>query len=274
MRERMGTIARWWFGRVVAAASALGACACLPDDPRDPPAELVIHAEASEATLAGFVTSDGWTVHYDVFALILGNVGLHETDACVLYSTTFGYGWLHEYTSPGPKKIGLLHGLGSCHVFFDMPSFGSETRVGPDVSDATMADFERFDRLHVRGSAERDGVVKTFDWRIEDPIEFHACLSGYGDGAGPVALSLESGGSPELRLSIRGEGLFESPSQPSMTLFDLVAAADFDGDGEIIFSDALYALPWGNEVVETDLGYIGGPSLVVTVAGGGPCLFR
>jgi hypothetical protein len=240
-------------------AIALVAVGCLPEDGRPEPGELLVVAEASEATRDGVVDFDGATYVFDRAALTLGTY-LIDSGECAGYAPIY-YDWLVDFTQPGPHKIGLLHGLGECTAGYDTYPPDAVTVFGAGA-DAALAQTMGDANLYVEGRAERDGERIGFRFRVYWSQELTPCLSREGSTA-PIVTTLRSGEKSELMLTIRFETVFEGFS------FDQLKQSDLDGDG-IVDELELNILGSGSEVLGDGL-YAPPISRVVTARDGWVC---
>jgi hypothetical protein len=214
---------------VVAASIAAGVVGCLPDDTRDPPAQILVTAVPSEATRSGFEADDGWTIRFDTVALTLGRFHAIPVDGpCTSYSATL-YAWLIDYSVADREKLALVHALGDCSLGFSTWAPDDVTELGAGAS-VDMASFMADANLWVEGMARGPGGEKTFSWRLRLGVDLAGCLVSPVEPV-PLLLALESGASHELELTIRAEGLFESLYEPGVFSSDLVVLADENGDG-------------------------------------------
>jgi hypothetical protein len=215
----------------VLLCAALGGC--LPDDVRDPPAELLVTAEPSEGTRGSFTTADGWTIRVETLALTLGRAGFVPTDdeSCEEYSFTY-YSWLVDYAAAGREKIALLHGLGTCQVRFETQSIGPLTRLGAGASIALAAEMDTANLLFV-ATATKGEIDKRLVWHLAMYTALGSCVADVGSPL-PLITPLESGQPSELGLVVRAEGLFEEPFDDEHALrADFLLDADLDDDGLI-----------------------------------------
>jgi hypothetical protein len=115
--------------------------------------------------------------------------------------------------------------------------------VGQLVGRAAVAADEYDDaaftivRTIVEGSAEKGGVVKTFAWTFDTPVEYAGC---------ETTTVVPSDGVGELQITVHADHLFYDSlvsEQPALR-FDALAAADTDADGELTMA----------ELAATDIG--------------------
>lgn len=290
------------------APAALVAAACLPGDDRPEPASLYVTVEPTASTRGGFRTIDGWEVRFERFVMAVGDVRLREPidgddeDAsatlCNDYAQTY-YEWLFDFVVAEKEKVGLAYGLGQCRVEFRRRGPSDDTVLG---AGATQEDLEAMilegpdlyveeheTTLVATGEATREGRRVRFDWRFRVEHEYERCPSL--DGTSVVNdRRLRGGGEESLELEVRGEELFRLlPHDDAPLVFDPIAAADADGDGEVLWPELAVApaepLGEGAEQGEYEppydylsdppsLGdriYVDNLTRVLRVKGGGPC---
>lgn len=233
-------------------ALAMMAAGCLPADNRPPPGSLFVDAVQSDATRDGFTTSDGWQVRFDRFVTSIGDLELDDDedgagdDSCNDYSEA-DYTRLFDFSVATPGKIAVVYGLGSCSAQFEVGSPQSNTVLGDGVSAADLETMRIEDTdawvenertaLIARGTATRAGETKSFDWVFRRSIDIEDCKTSDGDGAYSV-IQLAGEESYERTIEVRGEELFrELPTDGAPLVFDRIAEADADGDGEVTLEE-------------------------------------
>lgn len=221
--------------------------ACLPDDTRAPPGDLLVTVSADPALAAGSVSSeDGWSLAIARFLLVLGDANL-DGDDCDAYSDT-GYDRIFELTRPSPQRVSLGYGLGSCRFGFRIspPSWNTVRGEGVTPSDELLlrtpgSDAQADDvgvSVHLEGSAARQGVTKTFSWSFRRFIDYNQC---------EPALLLSANERTEVDILVSALALFRNarrePEAP--VRFEPFRAADDehgDADGSITLAE-LHASP-------------------------------
>jgi hypothetical protein len=115
--------------------------------------------------------------------------------------------------------------------------------VGQLVGRASVAAGEHDDaaftivRTTVEGSAEKGGVLKTFAWTFDTPVDYANC---------EITTEVPRDGVGELQITIHADHLFYDSlvSEQPASRFDALAAADTDADGELSMA----------ELAATDIG--------------------
>lgn len=195
--------------RVVSAArSALPcllvlACDTAPGQPQD------VELQASE--IAGFLTTDGWTIRFD--SLLVSVSEVFEGDGHHTH-VEVGPGGVFDLAGPGPHRLARVPAGAGLLTWRLGPTTAPEGTADPDQRAQLAAQGWT---LRATGTAERAGQRKTFDIGLRPDIGFACPLSRTG------------------RVRVRPAWLFHDDLQaPEARLaFDLVAAADRDGDDHI-----------------------------------------
>lgn len=224
---------------------ALGVASCLPEDPRPPPAKVFVSAEASVATREGFVTDDGWTIHFRRALAALGSVDLAGVDdrsdsSCNDYSRT-NYDWLIDFVVAKPSKIGIVYGLGTCRVQYRLrgPTDHIVLGEGATAEDAALMStraselFERPRSLLIEGIAQGEDRFIVFTFLFGRTVQSERCGE---EGAPTGVLHLESGESHEVRIEVRAEEIFRARASDDAPFLFGPFAAGIEGSGFIDFS--------------------------------------
>ncbi|HWA75016.1 MAG TPA: hypothetical protein VG937_21905 [Polyangiaceae bacterium] len=225
--------------------------ACLPDDTRAPPGQLVVTVSADPALSDGIAaTADGWSISYRRFLVVLGDVKL-DGDDCEPY-TESDYSRIFELTGASPQKVMLGYALGSCSIGFRIASPAWDTLLGTGVSEQDDAllrtpgsDAHASDggvSVHIEGTAERLGVQKTFNWSFRRFIEYVDCRLTPGDDTENGNVRLVANETKTIDILIRGGALFQNPPiEPAVSpSFEAFRAADDehgDANGEITLEE-------------------------------------
>lgn len=174
------------------------------EDP-DAPARGSLSVAVDAKVFQELVTSDGWAMRLDG-----------------VYTSVRGL-QLGNFSSASAQSFDLSA----------VPQTLGEARLA--VGRYSAAQFT-VERLQVVGSAEKDGVVKRFDWSLEDALRHEACAN---------ETVVTASGTAELRLSVDPAQLFRaSLADRHRLLFQPIAEADRNEDGEVE----------GDELWEQDVG--------------------
>lgn len=119
------------------------------------------------------------------------------------------------------------------------PSDGRGQLVGRATVPAGEHDDAAFTlvRVEIEGSAEKQGVHKSFTWTFDTQVTYADC---------ETRTQVPAGGVGELQITVHADHLFYDSlvSQEPALRFEAIAAADADGDGEVRMA----------ELAATDIG--------------------
>lgn len=217
----------------VAVLTAMTGFTACDEDPADAPAVgtvivTVYGEEYIEDHLPAEVFADGWTVTFDEFLISLGEVLITPEGTPGGYSEArFQVYDVSRDTAGAGQTVGASPMDGAAHL-------EAAYTIAPaaDAIAANGTTTEQLDRmrnaghaLFVRGRAVKGDVTKTFAWGFDTRTVYAPCHA-----AGAV-----DGGTTPVQLTIHGDHLFYDDlfSETPNVSFDLIAAADADGDGEI-----------------------------------------
>jgi hypothetical protein len=224
---------------------------CLPGDTRPEPARVYVSAEASESSVNGFTTDDGWSIRFERLLVGLGNVSL-EGEECNEYSGS-GYDRLYDFTLPGAQKLGEAYGLATCDIEFRLRSPSDEVllqngvtaqdlefmrEIQVDVTELPpnlpWSGFVPRTAVYVRGTATRGAVVKRFEWQfVIRRYEISSCENP-ADGSMTSLVVLKGGNDVRPVIGFHADELFrEGLELTDSRRFDRFADADADGDGSV-----------------------------------------
>lgn len=196
---------RMIYSRVTVGALML--CACTGEG------EVEVRAWGEEFIEAGIPAAemtDGWAIEFQRFSIGLRDVSIADSNI------------------DDPDPIDLTE-----------PSDGQGQLVGR----ATTATGDYHDaaftlaRVEIDGSAEKDGVQKSFAWVFDMPVTYSDCESHTEVSRDAVS---------EFQITVHADHLFHDSlvSQEPALRFDAIAAADTDGDGQVTMA----------ELAATDIG--------------------
>jgi hypothetical protein len=191
---------------------------------------------AATAGGAGFV--DGWTVKYDKFLVMLGEVKVathEETGAQQGQSKVFD---LHK---PGPVVVETFTDLAAKdwdHVSYAIAPWPEAVAGNADAQDVTMMKTGGYS-VYVQGTATKGSVTKRFGWGFPTDTVYEHCENpDLGEG-----VTVPDGGEETVELTVHGDHLFFDDLQsPSAKMrFDALADADKLGivgaDGDITLEE-------------------------------------
>jgi hypothetical protein len=214
--------------------------ACLPGDLRPEPGHVYVSVESSDAAVNGFVTEDGWTIHFERLLVGMGYTMLGGDD-CEVYGEA-QYTELFDFTVPGKQMLGEVYGLNACNLEFHVnPAYFAYLGNGVTVADRAMivdrndllANGFRAPSIYVRGNAIQGSVTKHFAWKFRGGYSFNECENPMD---GTINTSLQLQGSEELQpiVTFHPDELFRDNIETDAAVrFDPLAAADTNSDGEL-----------------------------------------
>lgn len=182
---------------------------------------------------------DGWSVRYDTFLMVLGEVTLGKAGVerqALLPGTT-----LFDLTESGPFELGSLARLDEGEWSFSFASLVADLGTGraegvsaDDLELMATSDFNVF----VSGTATRDDTEKRFRWGFSEPVVYANCVD-VGGGQEISGVVVRDARETTAQLTIHGDHLFyDDLASPNAKLrFEVIAAADEDDDGEVTLDE-------------------------------------
>jgi hypothetical protein len=215
---------------LLAVSLQLGAC--LPTDTRPVPATVELSVDSDDSLRAPMTSSDGWTITFERFLVVLGH-GTLAGDDCDAYSEA-DFDRIIDVQRTGWQRVNLLYGRGRCSVAFAIAPPAWDTLRGDGVSSEDEAvlrtpgsDFvareEQGASIRVEGRAQNLEVTKRFAWSFRRFIHYENC-----EFEGETQLALTGHENVEVELSIGGAVLFQdgSDSTSAVVRFDPFRDAD------------------------------------------------
>ncbi|HEU5075051.1 MAG TPA: hypothetical protein VFU02_12765 [Polyangiaceae bacterium] len=183
---------------------------------------------------------DGWSVKYDDFLIVLGDVSLEKQAGAERGSLAAVV--LFDLTEAGPQTFGTLDGLPEGH----WEEFGFSNLVASDATErGNGVSAEKWELMvgegysvYVTGTASKDDEHKHFAWGFSKPVRYAGCVD-VGAGQRTPGLMLGDGADAEAQLTIHGDHLFydDLVSPEAKLRFAVIAAADADDDGEVTLEE-------------------------------------
>lgn len=208
----------------------LGAC-----DPGEDTLKVRIYGEEFiESGIPAGVFDDGWTLHFDRFLVSVGKVDVGETGAApALSEPDFQIFDLTQPSKGAGRPVAeaiVPTGRYDDTAYIIAPA--ADARAGnASAEDVAVMQAGGYS-VYVAGSATKDGVTKRFAWGFGAVTDYVGCES----------LAAVNPGQPgDVQITIHGDHLFydELYDPEALLLFDLVASADADNDGEITQAELL-----------------------------------
>jgi len=209
----------------------VGAC----DTGRNEALEVRVYGEAYiEEGLPADIFVDGWSLRYEKFLVSVGGVAVAQQGSAPGLEVTEFQVFDLTRASDGAGQV----------VASELVSLGryDDTRftIAPDpaatAGNATDADLKLMVdggfSVYAAGTATKGGERKRFAWGFATHTDYSACES----------LAEVRGGQPGVvQLTIHGDHLMYDDlySETPNVTFELIAAADTDGDGEVTRAELL-----------------------------------
>jgi hypothetical protein len=222
-------------------ASFVALPACLPDETRTPPGQLVVEMVGSQATNTEVESADGWALKLGRVYASIGHVEL-TGDACEAYSEA-SYSRILDLGRAAPQRVSLSYGLGTCSFSFAIAEPRWNTIDGEGVT-AEMAqrfrtpgsdgETEGGASLYLEGEGRRGDTVVRFAWTLRPYLVFSDCRRPDATSA-PVVLTSKA--DQALGLELDPLALFRDDS--GELRFQPFAAADSaaPADGEVTLAE-------------------------------------
>jgi hypothetical protein len=183
---------------------------------------------------------DGWTIEFDEFLIVIGDVSVADRNAGAAGQLSGTK--LYNLVSPGPHDLGALAGIEARvwdKVGYSVPAIEASTTVHSSAtdSDATLMRNGGFS-VYVAGSATKGSATKTFGWGFINSTRYDDCVAEVGDKETP-GVAVSNGGSEPVQLTIHGDHFFydDLASPDALVRFNGMAAADADNDGEVTLEE-------------------------------------
>lgn len=185
---------------------------------------------------AGF--TDGWTVRFDKFLVVLSEVTVETHDEVAAKQTQARVFDVHK---PGPVVVESFKDLPAQkwdHISFAMAPVADAVAGNADAADVTLMKTEGYS-VYVAGQATKDRETKRFNWGFTTNTLYEHCESPEL-GAG---VTVPKDGEETVQLTIHGDHLFfdDLQSPDAKMRFDAIAQADRLGiagpDGEVTLEE-------------------------------------
>ena len=179
-----------------------------------------------EAGIPAEVFVDGWSVSFETFLVSL--------DAIEAGGTSMSGGHVVDLTA---ASSGQGHELGTVSAPAGGAAVASWSLTPATAEAITEVDAASLSAMvdagasvWVRGSAQRAGVTKRFEWWFDTEVRYVACDTGLDRVADAVI---------DVVLTVHADHLFydDLDSEEPAVAFDLIAAADADDDGSITMDE-------------------------------------
>ena len=183
---------------------------------------------------------DGYTVTYDKFLVLIGNITVEDESGVVAADENV---YLVDHTEPGVKEIVVFDELDAKAY----PLVHYETSPAPRsaiklIGAATDADADRMAEegyhVYVEGTLSKGADTKTFAWGFGVPTLLDTC-EGELDGKLTEGAIVTEGGNDVIELTIHGDHFFYDDLQAANAVVrgEAVFTADADMDGEVTLAE-------------------------------------
>lgn len=183
---------------------------------------------------------DGWSVKYDEFLIVLGDVRLEKPDGAERASLADAV--LFDLTEAGPQPFGTIDGLSEGHWdefgFSNLVASTETERADSASADEWQLMVEAGYSVKIAGTASNGDEHKHFSWGFSNPVRYAGCVD-VSAGQQTSGVMLGDGADTEAQLTLHGDHLFyDDLASPEAKLrFAVIAAADSDDDGEITLEE-------------------------------------
>lgn len=184
--------------------------------------------------------ADGWSVRFDKFLLVLGEVFVGDEDdgeAGRLPGSR-----IFDLAAPGPQAVGTLENVpvGTWDdVGYELVHPDVNTRTSGSVRDEDLAWMKSGPyTLHVEGSATREPETRSFAWSFSAPTRYSRCVA-IEQGREVRGVLVRPAARGSIELTIHGDHLFydDLASNGAALRFDAIALADADADGLVTLDE-------------------------------------
>lgn len=211
---------------------------------------------------------DGWTVTYDKFLVVIGDVTLAHADGD--QASLPDGPRVYDLNTTGPHDVGVVGALAAgdwTTVGYATPAATGSTTAHASVSEAELQMMrDQGYSVFASGSATDGTTTKSFAWGFAEPATYARCVD-VGGGQEIDGIVVPDGGVVSVQLTIHGDHLFYDDLQSSAAglRFAHIAAADTNDDGEVTLAE-LDAVDLSS--IPTSEGTYGVAATSVTTLGG------
>lgn len=194
--------------------------------------------ELIEEGIPATVFADGWSVKYDRFLVILGNVKVAEGATAAAQMATPR---LFNHVVPRPKAVVDFPAIGAKpwpNVSYVIgPAANADLGTGATEADKALMTTNGYG-LYVEGKATKGAETKSFKWGFSAKTLFDSC-KGEVSGKEVDGVVVTNGGTDTVELTIHGDHLFydDLQSPEAKVRFQNIADADADKNGEVTLAE-------------------------------------
>ncbi len=196
--------------------------------------------EYIEQEIPASAVTDGWTIKFTKFLVVIGNVRVADSTGKVggqMEGTK-----LIEHHTAGVKPIITFENLAAkpwTDVSYSIRPADATTELGDGAmaADLTMMKEKGY-AVYVEGSAEKGAEKKTFHWGFSKTTVYESC-EGDKDGRDIKGVLVTNGGTDNVELTIHGDHFFydDLQSPDALLRFDAIASSDADANGEVTLDE-------------------------------------
>lgn len=165
---------------------------------------------------------DGWTVSFDKFLVVVGDLEVDDGAATIP-------GWhVVDLTTPTMGMGQALWEVDAAPATFTRFAYriAPSADAGPTLATADDVALVAGRSIYVAGTASRGAETFTFTWAFDTDTRYGPC---------EIAAELAAGGVASAQITVHADHLFydDLDSGAPNVAFDLIASADADADGAI-----------------------------------------
>jgi hypothetical protein len=182
---------------------------------------------------------DGWTVKYERFLIVLGDVAIAEDGRSPI--ATMPAPRLFDMKKPGQKAVftaANLPGKPYTHVSFTVrPATAATENANAAESDKKLMADNGYS-VYVEGTLTKDATTKKFAWGFKTSTLYDRC-KGERDGKETDGVVVTNGGTDTVELTIHGDHLFYDhlQSAEAQVRVENIALADANTDGTVTLEE-------------------------------------
>lgn len=194
--------------------------------------------EFIEEGIPATVFADGWSVKYDKFLVIIGNVKVADGATVAAEMATPR---LFNHVVAKPKAVVELASIGAKpwpNVSYVIgPAANADLGTGVTEADKTFMTTNGYG-LYVEGKATKGAETRSFKWGFTVKTLFDSC-KGEVSGKEVDGVVVTNGGTDSVELTIHGDHLFydDLQSPEAKVRFQNIADADADKNGEVTLAE-------------------------------------
>lgn len=233
-----------------ALAAVLAAAGCWSSDGEGAVTFTTFGEDYIEREIPARDFADGWSVRYDRFLVVVGEVSIAEEGAAPAASMPGSK--VFDMTRPGKKAVVSFAGLPArayTRVSYAIGPATSSTEVGEGATDADrQLMVSRGYSVYFEGTATRGATAKRMAWGFRTSTLNDRCKT-VQSGRETEGVVVTSGGARSVELTIHGDHFFydDLQGEDAKLRFERLASADLDGDGTLTLDELsgvkLAALP-------------------------------